>query len=781
MKKIRRILSLLLILTILLCLQMSANAADDVKLSMTMSETEVKVGETVKLTINADEDFLTRGSGFTVYYDDTVLELDEANSAAAAPFTVNGLKVNGKSAFRISFMPVADAVSISAAEPIAVVSFTALAVSEEVSFEMGTAYLYDEALGEIPTAPADAVNVTVKPAAIHIPVTGVTLDKTELTLEEGGTAQLKASVTPAGASDLSVVWTSSNEEVATVSDGMVEAVAAGSTVITVITKDGGFTASCSITVTLPDEGYTVEMPADTTAVIGGTVKISPIVGNDEGETKYNAYDIDFTYDAEVLELVTTTLPNATVNAQPGKINVLGYGEDRNINSAPFTLEFKVLKMEDTEVEVTSARVDNSGNAIVKNASVAELTDDTVKITVTGYSVTLPEGFTGDAVALPGKDYTFSVPEDYFDYAVTVTVGGEKVNVKGNGDGSYTIPAELINGEIVVTAAKTGKVFNVTLGTDMSGEKTARHSVDYTATIKRDESYRYAVTVTMGGKEYTGYAASGNTYTIPGGDIIGDIVFTVTKTEIVRPPEPVTMHTVTFTGSGAGAAQGNAASIVHGGTYTLTLNKQTGYVYDVSYKMGGRPAVSVSANTDGTYTIANVIAPLEIIIEKTLNIQPDDSTDSNAENGNYVNISVQEYLTLDEQTVFLVLAKAALDDGNVFTYDGEVMYYSEAYGAYAYLVITDGELDLKTAQSKVQITAQAERALSYSGGDVDKNGKVNADDVQLICDLYNAKYSVFDDVDMSVFFAADVNGDRKLDVRDAVAVVWKILSGEEERA
>lgn len=109
-----------------------------------------------------------------------------------------------------------------------------------------------------------------------------------------------------------------------------------------------------------------------------------------------------------------------------------------------------------------------------------------------------------------------------------------------------------------------------------------------------------------------------------------------------------------------------------------------------------------------------------------------------------------------------------------------MHYSSAYGAYAYLVITDGELDLKTAQSKVQITAQAERTLLYSGGDVNKNGKVDTDDVQLICDLYNAKHSVFDEVNMSTYLNADVNGDRKLDIRDAVMVVHKILSSEEER-
>ena len=186
MKIVRRIMSMLMALALIMCLQVPVKAADDgPKLSMTVSETEVSVGDTVKLTINADEDFLTRGSGFTVYYDDTVLELDTADSTAVAPFTVNGpVQVKGKSAFRVSFMPGMEEAQVSASEPLAVVSFKALAVSEAASFEMGAAYLYDTALGEIPTTAADKVSVTVKPSVTYIPVTGVTLDKTELTLEE---------------------------------------------------------------------------------------------------------------------------------------------------------------------------------------------------------------------------------------------------------------------------------------------------------------------------------------------------------------------------------------------------------------------------------------------------------------------------------------------------------------------------------------------------------------------------------------------------------------------
>lgn len=776
MKKLQRLLSILLVLTLMFSLWSPAYAVEGsgIKLTMEASQSSLRVGDTVDVAIRTDKDFTTRGSGMTVYYDAEKLELDLESSTAAEPFRIDSVTVNGKTAIRISFLPGLDEANFSAAEPLAELHFKALAVTDKTSVSMGAAYLYDSALTEIALERPAAVELTIEPSEVYIPVTGITLDMTEMTLEEGEMAALKATIEPLGASDPTVIWTSSNEKAAIVSDGVVKALTEGTTTITATTQDGGFTAKCTVTVTAPDAGYNVKMPADATAAIGSTVQIPVSISNEDGKTGYNAFDISFTYDPAVLELTSTTLPGVTVTVQNGKINVLGYGENRSAGSVAFTLEFKTLKMETTEVQVTTARVDNSGNAVVKNASLATLIVDTTVINVTGYPVTLPEGFTGANTAAPNTDYTFAAPDDYYDYTVTVTVGGKEVTVTKNSDGSYTIPAELVTGEIVVTATKTGKTFKVTLGTDMTGETTAQYGTDYVATIERDESYRYTVTVTIGGKDYTGYAASGKTYTIPGEDITGEIVFKVKKELIVpvdppgpteptkptdptEPTKPVAYHNVTFTGSGAGAAQGNATSIANGATYTLTLKKQAGYNYQVSYKMGGKAAVAVSPNANGTYTIANVTAALEIIIEKSLAID----------------VSVQEYVTLDGKSVFLILADATLSNGSVFTYDGNVMYYSESYGAWAYLVITDQDLDVNQVRSQVKISTQTNRVVTPTG-DVDENGKVDWNDAQLIRELYNAKYDSFDIVTMMKYLRADVNGDRKVDIRDVAWVTWKIL-------
>ena len=87
---------------------------------------------------------------------------------------------------------------------------------------------------------------------VVIPVTSVSLNKTELTIEKGKSETLTATVSPSDATDKTVSWKSSNTSVATVDqNGKVTAVNAGSAVITVTTKDGSKTATCNVTVVIP--------------------------------------------------------------------------------------------------------------------------------------------------------------------------------------------------------------------------------------------------------------------------------------------------------------------------------------------------------------------------------------------------------------------------------------------------------------------------------------------------------------------------------------------------
>lgn len=80
-------------------------------------------------------------------------------------------------------------------------------------------------------------------------VDSVTLDKSEVNLKAGKKATLTATCAPDTAEDLTVSWKSSDESIATVADGVVTAVAAGTATITAVSNDEPkITASCSVTV-----------------------------------------------------------------------------------------------------------------------------------------------------------------------------------------------------------------------------------------------------------------------------------------------------------------------------------------------------------------------------------------------------------------------------------------------------------------------------------------------------------------------------------------------------
>lgn len=96
--------------------------------------------------------------------------------------------------------------------------------------------------------------VTVEP----IRVEAVTLNSGSISLSPRQTFQLKASISPGDASDKSVTWSSSNPNVAQVSQaGLVTAIASGSAAITATTRDGQKTALCQVTVRVPVSGISL--------------------------------------------------------------------------------------------------------------------------------------------------------------------------------------------------------------------------------------------------------------------------------------------------------------------------------------------------------------------------------------------------------------------------------------------------------------------------------------------------------------------------------------------
>lgn len=97
-----------------------------------------------------------------------------------------------------------------------------------------------------------------------VDATGVEL-KNATSLEVGDKETLIAAFTPTDASNKFVTWTSSDETVATVANGVVTAVAAGTANITATTEDGGYDATCEVTVTEPVINKTLPYSEDFTS------------------------------------------------------------------------------------------------------------------------------------------------------------------------------------------------------------------------------------------------------------------------------------------------------------------------------------------------------------------------------------------------------------------------------------------------------------------------------------------------------------------------------------
>ena len=82
-----------------------------------------------------------------------------------------------------------------------------------------------------------------------ISVTGIELDSHSEEISAGGSVELVGTISPSNASNKNIIWTSSDDSVATVSDGVVSGIGAGEATITATTEDGNFTDTCTVTVT----------------------------------------------------------------------------------------------------------------------------------------------------------------------------------------------------------------------------------------------------------------------------------------------------------------------------------------------------------------------------------------------------------------------------------------------------------------------------------------------------------------------------------------------------
>ena len=517
-----------------------------------------------------------------------------------------------------------------------------------------------------------------------------------------------------------------------------------------------------------DKARHIRMGSDVTVASGQIVEIPVYIGSNNGETTYNAYDIRVTYDNTVLKPNMESVSEEGYRAfvSSGAINITRYGEPANLGEA-LRLSFTAVGQGSTEVKIDLtnlktnlyAYVDNSTYAFNQDAAVAIVLNDKTTVTVSGYTVDLPDDFkrtdAEGSVIEAGGNLTFVPKDPNYDYTVTVTVGGETVTPTIDADGTYTVPN--VNGNVVVKSEKTPKSFNVTLGDNTTGAATATYRKDYTFKLTPEDGYTYNMAVTIGGKDYTGFKAVSNedgttTYTIPGADVTGDIIINSNKQ--VKQPET---YQVRFVGNGAGEATGES-TVQEKANYTFTVAKQENFEYTITATMGGTD-VTVTEGANNTYTISNVTGDLVITIEKKSTLT--------------MEVAVSEYVQMDNKTVFLVTVTGTPEEGKAFAYGDNVMYKTTAYGenVYSWLVIVDKSETFTVATAEANITQASATAEEVKQSyDVNETGLVDINDAQLTYDIYSGKYTDFEKVSVRKFLRADVNLDKAVNSTDAVAVV-----------
>lgn len=681
----KKILSILLTLAMVLSLVPAVFAADEPTITMSADKTSVAPGETVTLTLSIDQKVAIGGAAFEITYNsdaytyegavsETYEDVDNFMSTDKGKETIND---DGTAVTKVAFLALSKAFNLKAGE-ICQFKFTAKeANANAMSFSLKVQTL--KTFGAEPTDIAHKV----AGGELTIPVE-----------------------TPAA------------------------------------------------------KGYTVSLGADKQVASGQIVEIPVAIGNNDGKNTYSAYDMTFSFDPTILTLnmKATSIEGYRVIPGSGTVRIVRYGKAAELGDA-LTLSFVAAGQGTSDVKVTEACVDTNANAIEFDAPDAIVLNDTTTITVSGYTVDLPDDFTRTdaegSVIEAGGNLTFVPKDPNYDYTVTVTVGGVEATPTIDEDGTYTVPN--VNGNVVVKSTKTPKSFNVTLGDDTTGAATATYMKDYTFKLTPADGYTYNMAVTIGGKDYTGFTAAANedgttTYTIPGADVTGDIIINSNKAE----KQPATF-TVTFDGTGVGDATGEN-SVKENTNYTFTVAKKDGFKYTISATMGGK-AVTVTEGANNTYTIANVTGDLVITIEKKSTLT--------------MKVAVSEYVQMDNKTVFLVTVTGTPEEGKAFAYGDNVMYKTTAYGenVYSWLVIVDKNETFTVATAEANITKASATAEEVKQSyDVNETGVVDINDAQLTYDIYSGKYTDFEKVSVRKFLRADVTLDKAVNSTDAVAVV-----------
>lgn len=264
---------------------LAENAGSDIGLTLEVSSASVTRGDTVTVTVNATktEEAEIHGIQFEVLYDSNVFGKPKA-SAGSIISAETSKQVNnaGTGSFNVGMtfgtddngdiVPVIKEGGILYTLKLTV---KADAVFGSTELKFGDVSYSKDNVSYVPTVLSGSTLTIVNPC------TGITLDKDTLTIARGETATLTATVEPADTTN-TIVWSSENDNIATVENGVVTAVGLGETTLTAACGDK--TASCKVTVTKATIAGTANIYTKEGFFYGATLGASPLITNAGWET-----------------------------------------------------------------------------------------------------------------------------------------------------------------------------------------------------------------------------------------------------------------------------------------------------------------------------------------------------------------------------------------------------------------------------------------------------------------------------------------------------------------
>ena len=291
-----------------------------------------------------------------------------------------------------------------------------------------------------------------------VAVTGIELNKTELTLTEGGSETLTATVTPDNATDKTVTWASNKESVATVENGVVTAVGEGTATITATA--GGYEASCVVTVnpaTVDVTGVTLDKTSATLYINGesgtNTVTLTATVTPD------NATDKTVTWTSNK-ESVATVENGVVTAVGEGTATITASAGGKSAACTVTVLDGSNVVNVDTAEELVAAVADsdNEGKTIVLAEGEYTLTETvfiTQDITLEGSNSTLTAGSTPWADVTNGRASIITVTNGADVTIRNLTVAGAKQSGSVYGHGVNLAQAGSVTLENVTATNNSG--------------------------------------------------------------------------------------------------------------------------------------------------------------------------------------------------------------------------------------------------------------------------------------------------------------------------------------